>query len=773
MNRIIWADTLSDYALAASAHRRLGAFCDAAACYPLLSSASGAARLQAALRPYGSALTAFSEIVRGADPADRGRFLAAQLEWSDATPISLAPDAPPSALLDALMRSLETGRPIVFDAAATGAKRPPAPSPSIDGARLMIVNRNSALSLPAALYADATGRRLITLETLEDLEPQLSGQRPASVMLASDRHDFTKSRLQALLAWSQGADGPADFGILSGRSAKQASGIVARLLMHRDFHAGGQSLMRPPDLEPIPAAAMTPMEYYVIGAHGNEMHLDHMDDEVLCGANAAPDPSGFDCTRNCPYDNRFAAREIPAHALLLLSCDAFTLADGLAPPGVNLLMSLLDGMAASVLAPFKHVQFNEGLILLAGALLKGGFSLGGIARRLNERARNGTLPDPAYLVLGDPELTMAAQDPIVAARVAPEPGGLVLELRSNGAPALETTIAYDPDDTDGPLPPLALEPLGETLRDPDIFYTLTPRPAARALTITLFARDRLPKGPLLFRVEQAARLGPVDHDDILGRLNRLSLISEIGLDNRAARCAKASILSFLRAAAGFPRPVELAMGQSMVRNIDALVAADFKSLRRASLRAMLEELEHKRVWISQRYAHAYPHIARAGPRADGVCPHCAEHTTCWRYEDTCLHFPPRRLWVCNQCGIIADVPAEPTATIALATVAALPAPTQRQTFTIANCTQDPLGIGYCLHFNAWGQLGIKADGNIGEATLAPGEEIERTATFHFPEGFPDDVVSMQFFAMTDAMDLYFLSQKMRAQVRHVQRGQTP
>ena len=122
----------------------------------------------------------------------------------------------------------------------------------------------------------------------------------------------------------------------------------------------------------------------------------------------------------------------------------------------------------------------------------------------------------------------------------------------------------------------------------------------------------------------------------------------------------------------------------MVQNIKAIVASDFSALRRASLNAMLRELQHSRVWISQRYAHAYPLIARAGPKYDGNCPHCSEHTTCWRYEDNCTNFPARRLLVCNRCGIISDIPADAGVEIRLDTIDTLSSPTQKQSFVIIN-----------------------------------------------------------------------------------------
>ena len=449
MNQIVWADNPLDYALAAMSRRKLGEICDGQACYPILSTRSGAAQFHQALQPYGLGMVAFSSLVAGADPIQRSRQLGARLSWSGSKPVCLARDAGAPALLSGLLRSLSEDTPIVFgEKSESDQARPPMTTPDIDTDRVIVTNRTSAVALPAALYADATNRSLIALDTLDDMEKRLGQLRRASVMVADERATFTKQMLERLLAWSQDdACGPADFGILSGRSPQQVTAIVARLMIHRDFRSHGHRLDEPQSLDPIPASKMTPMEYYVIGAHGNEMHLDHLDDEVLCGASAseldhAPTALDFDCWKNCPYDNRVQGKEVPAHAVLLLSCDAFTLADGLAPPQFNLLLSFLDGMAATVLAPFKHVQFNEGLILLANALLKGGFSVGGIAKRLNDRARAGSLPDYAYLVLGDPELTMTSHAPVSDVEITAEPGGLTVEVPSTGATAIEIAIPH-------------------------------------------------------------------------------------------------------------------------------------------------------------------------------------------------------------------------------------------------------------------------------------------------------------------------------------------
>lgn len=754
MVTIVATDTLADYARAALLCLQEPG--DGDRRYPLLGPPAAAQNLAAALSAYGRERPV--RVTRFADKA-----------------MATAPPAP-------AMRK-DAGRDTAaLLAGFVGATHADGGGPAEEaGARLTVGLEGSAAALAAAYHAAATGRRFRAVKSLAALESSLRDAPPGSLILAGDAEAFPKSVLARLLAWSiSGPTAPRRIGILSGRTPAQVTTLVAKLLIHRDFRAAGGRLETPPDLAPIPLAHMRPMSHYVLGAHGNEMHLDHVGDEILCGAPPEGEPAarGFDCRVNCAHLARVAAQDLPVHAAVILSCDAFTLGGGLAPPEVNLLYRLLDGLPANVLAPFKHVQLNEGLIQLADALLKSGFALGDVAARLNARARQGARPDPAYLVLGDPDHVVGDGEapPAVRTTVVPDADGTVIEAAIEAAtePPAVSPAAIEiplPDDAlaglPDPLPSLGLEPLSPELRGPDVYYAIGPLPGSNRKGVLLFSANGAlgASGPLRFRIGRAE---PPDADMLAmlkARLGRMALLRLIGLESDASRAAEAGILGFLRAAAAFPRPVELAMGQSMVRHVDALTEADFAILRRAGLDAALRRLERKRLWISQGYAQAYPLTSRADAGGSGACPHCGEGVARWRYEDSLTGLPSRDLTICDRCGIIADSPADTGVEIALETVERLATETQEQCFTLRNASPRPVTVGYRLQFNEWKTLGVEAEDNRGEVTLAPGEETARGARFRFPHGFPDDIVSMQLFAMDDDLHLHFRSQKMRAAVR--------
>lgn len=766
---VVLTETGLDYALAAAVRRKLATALSVPACYPLLAPDGLAPEQDSFLRRHGVSARRLSELVEGTDPAARSRTLARSLAWTGA-PIGVRSDAPVSAVLRALLQSGADDRAVLLDDSAPG----PEPSPRLlaagDPQRLVVARAGSAAALPAAVYAEATGKRFVAVDSLGEAEARLARLRPASVILADDLDRFPKERLARLLAWSaQGPLAPVLLGIMAGQSAAQTSAVVCRLMVHRDFRQRGGRLFEPSLPEPVAVQDMQPMEFYVVTAHGNEMHLRHNQDEVLCGAfaNRPREAKSFDCEPRCPHSKRVRASAVPAHAVFLLSCDAFTLGDGLVPPEFNVLLNFLNGWAGTVLAPFKHVQGNVGLRILTNALIHSGHSIGEIAQRLNGVARFDDVPDYSYLVLGDPDLVAKADAQPSRAPVADLRSSDALDVAcdAKGAYAVEVTI---PAGVVGEIlgteeANLALEPRSETLHRPDIYFALRWLPGREALGVVIFSNEALPEGPLIFRLGAARRLDEHEQRTALDRLGRLNALASLSFLAPAVRAIEGQILSILRTAAAYPRAVELVQGHAIVRAIGPIMANEYRGARRGILQAVLDEMASARVWISQSYAAAYPLVRQAAPAE--ACPHCGSGLTAWSYQDGGTGLPERIVAVCNRCGIIEDRPAAGELEITLATCRSLGARTLRQDVSLCNRSARAIELTLLHQFNQWRQLGIEADPAIAELTLAAGERVERSVLFRFPADLHDDVQQMQFFALTDRFDLHFAGQKVTSTIR--------
>jgi hypothetical protein len=710
---------------------------------------------------YGLATLRLEDLVPGRDPWERSSDLL-ELGWAGRLPVSVPREAP-EALLPGLLHSLAEDRPLIFEASARVETAVPewtiAP-----GERLVVARSGSALAVPAAFYASAMGRRFLHLESLAGLEERLAPWDPGSLILVDDFGRLGKPFLESFLAWSLARPpAPLSFGVLAARSAAQLSAVVARLLVHLDFRARGQRLAEPPDRRAIPVAQMQPMEYYILGAHGNEMHLRHRGEEILCGAFAgrATRPDAFDCEPGCRHQGRVRSSEIPAQTVFMLSCDAFTLADGLVPAEYNVMLNLLNGWTTSVLAPSKHVQGNQGLILLVEALAQSGFSLGEVAQRLNAISRLGETADPAYLVLGDPDL-------VVHPRQAPAPeaswriseAGLEIAAKAAGSQVLEITIPHGAlKSVLGDAATPALTPLSDELLRADVYFTLGDLPARGEVRLIVFSPRRFETEPLLLRILPAARVDEGEMRTALIHLRQLSALEEIGIGAEAVRPLTEELLGILRAAAGYPRPVELVLGDSMLRNFGLVLDVKLREIRQRALAAVLGVMETTRLWPSQSYSHVYSCMKPVGTGSAGPCPFCANSTFCWSYEDPLTDFPSRHLRICSRCGIISDQPAAPQLEVRVTPRRELTRRRETQTFTLRNLCSRPLGLTCFLQFNQWRQIGIAVEPGLMDFDLAVGEEVETTVEVRCESTLPDDILQMQVYALTDTFGLYLVSQK--------------
>lgn len=620
--------------------------------------------------------------------------------------------------------------------------------PAGDPRRVLLAQTGSPDSIPAILYGLATGRRVELAADLRSFEAPLAGA--TSAILAGPAAAFGKAFLRHTLHWAQSTpDAPRQLGILTGRDSFQSADLVAKMLLSpRGGARAGDS------------AALA--DYELIGAHGNEIHLEYRD-RVLCGrfsALAAGGDGAFDCGIGCPHANRMEASLIRARTVFLVSCDGFTPAGGLAPSSFSLLFSLLDGPATAVLAPYKHVQANESLLLMIESMARSGYSLGEIAYAANARGNRGILADYGYLVLGDPE-TRAVQAGSASAELAEitetDRGVIVHAAAGADQRALSLTV---PAPRVGP--PLAVLPMSEALRAAAPFVALGPHPAADRVEVTLFAETPLPEGPLEFALVDAAAADPALLAEAQRRLDGCRLFDSILGAGEVGRCGETALRDLLRAAAAFPRPVESSAAQIRMLHLDAVVRAGFAELRAKLGDALLEALAERRLWISQDYGELFARVRRAGAEHDQECPHCANHVTAWLYEDPLTALSSRHVHICDRCGIISDVSAEGPLAVAFETIGHFVGLKQPLAITLSNRGESPLDLSLAVQLNEWRRAGLSGTACRAELVLAPGETRTHGAVLHLPASFTDDIVSVQLFIVDTSLDLSFASQKVVA-----------
>lgn len=760
---VVRVSTPLDYALLAAGGRALAARHGWSGCWPVLEAQAGAwAPAEAAAR-YGTRELGVEELLGGASAVERARSLAEQVATGPQPAVGVAAEAGLEPIVAALALALERGELLAVGSQTRAPEEPAAPA-SWRGQPLVLARQGSLHALPAALYAATSGKRFLAVAELAAVPSWLVEAPPSSLLLADDLATFTKAVLEDWLEASQ-AVGFA-LGVLTGRDAAQSSSVVCRLLAHRAFAAAGGRLAEPEGLAPIPVREMPALEFYLLGAHGNEMHLRHKGEEVLCGASARRRQGGpgFDCEPRCRFPQRVRASELPAHAVLLLSCDAFTAGEGLLSPDFNLMLTLLDGWTAAVLAPYKHVQGGEATVLLAAALVASGASLGEVALTLNSLCRLGTAPDPGYLVLGDPDRVphpLPPPDPPELGWVASD-GGLALHFQSSGRRVFELRLgagALEERPGEGQI--LALEPLSEPLAATDVFFALRREPSG-ALALTLFSNRALPSGRLELWLGAAPAADPAEIARAREQVARVRFLAAIGVDRAEVRAVEEELLSLLRAAVGYPRAIEMVLGASVVRHLGAVLEARGEELRRRLLEAIRTAMARTRLWISQCYGGAYARLERAGGTA-ASCQACGNRRVVWRFEDPLGELESRHLTLCSRCGIVADEPAEPELELALAGPAVGSGSELHFDFAIANRTARALALSAFLQCNQWQDLGFKADPERLELALEPGESARGEVRLSAAEPPPDDILQVQLFVLTDSYRLHFAGLKVPCQ----------
>jgi hypothetical protein len=768
---VLITDNLLDYAVVAAAHVHLAERLDARICYPVLLSAAQRPRLELLLRYYGVRPVELASLFRAGDPVGRSQEIDQAYRAADRPAVVVSPSAAlasPAELARALGRALAQGQPLTLaDSAAVGSLQPDhgtAPRKTSAG-RLLIAQAGSELAIPAALYAKLAGKELWLVESLEDEIASLSGQSLSSVIVVADFRVFSKPFLHRLAQLGQRPAAPsAGAGVLTAFSVNELSSLIWRLLTHRYFHEQGGRSGTPEGPGRIPLKEMKPLEYYIVNEHGNERHIQHGDVDVVCGAfppelkRDGTDRPAFDCEIDCPYAGRVRSSDIPVHNLLVLSCDTATLGDGIAPPEYNVLLNFLNGWCTGIVAPLKHAQINTATGLLAGALLRSGFSLGEIAQRLNSIAPLGVEPDHAYVVIGDPDVV-----PHPGGRPSPEvvritdvDGAVDIECSPVAGPLLECTVELQRVARMSTTP--VVVPISKELQAMDVHFAFRTLPGARELSILIFSARDLPDVPLHIQLRSSTGVGDAQKHRAAELVRKVRNLVAFGLDPMALQRATEDALAELRVLAGYPRPVEFIMRETVVSHLDEILDARFESARHEILKQVILMMAKGGVWISHKYKHLYP-VLRHLPAAQNPesCRACSNHLTVWRYEDNCTDLVPRDVVICPHCGIAADYAVPKDIDVEYELVPAFTQQSTRQRIWFRNGSGRRIEFSAFLQVNAWESQRVAVDPIMVDVVLLP-DELEVSMDM----SMPDDLLAMHVFVLTDRFDLSCFTRRVLA-----------
>jgi hypothetical protein len=620
-------------------------------------------------------------------------------------------------------------------------------------AGVVVAMTEGACDIVAAYYALATGRLLVAGN--ESRVDRMDWPADVnSVVLVGPAERFTKAALRQLLARWQTAS--ADFrgvGILTARTFEELSAIVCRQLAHRAFTAAGHRSRLPALNETADLRTIDPLEYYVLLGHGSETHIDHGDNDVLC-----VDPAWGRMSEAfwpCREASHVPARRLAAHTLLVLSCDLFTPADGLAPRANCLFYDLLAGWPNNIVAPYKHAQINNGFAILTDGLVRAGYSLGEITAVLNRIAPHGAEADPAYLLFGDPDMRIL---PDAANRTAPvelEPGlrDVTVFARPRGRRVIDCVIPRDGRlrlDEGAIVAPV---PQSDGLTAADILVATLPNdPDGTRFLVA--SRSELPDETFSLRIAPVNGLAAADHADLSKRIARLGFLESLGVAPRVVSELRQRLLAPMRNAASYPRALDLMLGAAVAHYLLPLLAEELAAIRRAALTELCALIATERSWFSHRYRAVFPIQQRiAVVESESQCAECGNAIARWRSDDPAGEAEPRTRDICERCGLIADRPLDFPAIVAFDVHGGITGPVHRHTFSVANTSDRAISFSLAAQFNEWASLGIEADPQIVDMELPAGATESVAINLTFNKTHPIDLISLHCYVMTDRCDV--------------------
>jgi len=741
---VIEAGSRPDYALAVAAASRIASKRGLAHCYPVLAADRSRAGFARVLDAYGLVRLRLEDLFPANSVTERARQMRKALFPTSLRPVVIPADAHGDDIAAAVWLCLSESRPLEFGANEDALTDP---EPGQSG-HVLWVRSGCRHAVAAAFYAHAAGKQF---GFVRDWQPALDSAPDSahSYLLVDDYATFQKSFLARALESPRLRSAPQGAGILTAFNDAEFTRLLVRILLDRDV------LEPPPNL----------VRYRVVTEHGNEMHMELESGEFLCGAVQEDEDDGqelaFDCRPTCPHANRIPAGSVPVQHLLISSCNTFTLGDGIVGPQFSLLFRMLSGWCCSVMAPFKHALSGPAIPLLTDALARSGFSLGASTERLNSIAPYGARPDPAYVLFGDPETVImapAGEPHKPSATVIGDSLAVAGEL--NGRCAAEWSLPEASLDAvarkNGGQ--LALVPLCDSLRSPDVYFAFRQEPAAGSWSLVLFSGRELPRTRAQLALTGAAGISPQLHARALEAIRALYQLQAVGIPIGQIQHAEENIISQLRFGAGYPRLVEFAIGETVIRNMAAILDAQFTEARHEVLRQLVE-LTADRLWISQSYGRHYSSVRRE-PSGSVPCPYCACETTQWRFDDDCTGRPARTLVICARCGIIADHPTERELAVRIEKVGELPLDGVTVGVSVTNRAERTLKASVAAQFHEWRGLGVSADAGLFTFELAPGETLTRDFVFNFSKPFGDYMQDIHVFTLTEDFALSCFTQKM-------------
>jgi hypothetical protein len=769
-----------EYAIAAATCRQIAAQRKLSSCHPVHSAGGTHSKLDCQLARYQAQSLPFSAIAAADDLPRRSAAVRESFFPADVSPVLAAAESTPGQLASAVFVAVTEGRPLQYASRSgaitpLGGRFPPAAGPGDDW---VLSRAGSWLAVPAAVYAAATGKGFAILEDGQSFGTALRQHRLGTAILVDEYRAFSKPLLSELVMTRThpAPEGVAP-GIMTAFSAMQLSRLVWRSLAHREFRAAGGRFAEPAGPGVISLRESETLEYYILSGHGDELHIDHADDEIICGSVALDAVAGgasFGCEPHCPYPGSVRGTDVPVCTMILLSCDSATFGDGFAPPGYSVLLNLLDGWCTSAIAPYKHAMLGPELRLFAEALVKTGYSLGEITDRLNTVTGVDAVADAPFVVVGDPNAVPSPDrrwEPPQTQSI--ECGDCVIvTCNAKGGRTLDSIVPSKQLEAVGPLgTPLAIEPMSPELIDGDMRFVLRHPPATDGISVVIFGSGNFAEGQLQYRLRRAALPDLREQTVVQNRLSRLSALFAVGAEpGLLARLAQntAAVLDDLL---GYPRVPERLLGHALLEHYDLVRESALGEARLALLRSLVESMAHESLWISHQYSRFYAKVSRLpGQASPGACAGCGLPTTRWRYGGGILGLGPRGPEVCPRCGIVSDSPNPATLQASFSPAPSLAGSETRRRLTVRNVSSVTQRVSVVAQFNEWRELEIEVDPETATMELAPDQTGSCRFRFSFRKPPHDELINLQAFALTEDFQLYCFTQRILV---HQQRRSLP
>ena len=609
MNRqsaVVETRNVPEYALSVTAAAYIARERGLVNCYPFIRENRSDDPIARMVEAYGLQRFRLEELYPGKSIYECSQRMRELLFPATARPVVISPDVSDERIARAVWECLKQSRPLVFGA----DEEVLAETNCGEGRHALLVKRGCGHSVAAAFYAYTVGKAMRFVDEWQWPLPCSDGSEE-SYLLVDEFAAFRKSLLAQVLRSPGLRCAPLGVGILTAPDGAAFTRLLLRILV------GRSGLEMPSKLE----------LYRIITEHGNELHMELENATFLCGAPPIGESvifeHSFDCRPTCPHKSRIPASSIAVQHLLISSCDTFTLGDGIVTPEFSLLSQMLDGWCSSVMAPYKHALTGRMIPVFLESLVRSGLSLGAITERLNSIAPLGGLPDPAYVLLGDPETVLAPPTSQAYELTSQIVGSsLALAATLHGAYAAELVISKASLDilAGKNAGNLALVPLCDSLRSPDVFFTFRQNPITKDWCLILFSRRELGSSRVQLALTEGVGLTEGTHSLAREVIRRLYELQAFGIPIVQIQEIEEGILAQLRFCVGYPRLIEFAVGELVIRRMNAILEAQFTEARIAVLHRFVE-LTANRIWISQCYGRYYSSVRRE-PDDSVPCPYC-------------------------------------------------------------------------------------------------------------------------------------------------------